>query len=159
MPNAWIYTNECGDAIGNLFPPIAADGRSGGVPAGLDAISIDAYLQGTAEVVANRARYRNQIYPKLHRHQRAVVTPGVFAMNCSGYLPTQCRQEAQEELVAAKLKAYLKWAQEDPMIYGMNPWHFNNGAGGLGFSLGAIDMPKALAVLKQIGDFITNHSH
>ena len=46
MPNAWIYTNECGDVVGNLFPPIAADGLSGGVPLGLDAISIDAYLEG-----------------------------------------------------------------------------------------------------------------
>eukprot|EP01047_Picozoa_sp_COSAG01_P013552 COSAG01_NODE_639_length_14598_cov_316.689841_12_plen_312_part_00 len=47
MPSAWIYTNECGDVVGNVFPPIAADGRTGGVPPGLDAISIDAYLQGT----------------------------------------------------------------------------------------------------------------
>ena len=43
MPNSWIYLNECGDVVGNAFPPIAADGQSGGVPLGLDAISIDAY--------------------------------------------------------------------------------------------------------------------
>lgn len=43
MPNSWIYLNECGDIVGNAFPPIAADGQSGGVPPGLDAISIDAY--------------------------------------------------------------------------------------------------------------------
>ena len=78
------------------------------------------WIAGAAEVVANRARYRNQIYPKLHPHQRAVVTPGVFAVNCSGLKPTQCNQSKQEELVAAKLDAYLRWAQEDRMIYGMN---------------------------------------
>eukprot|EP01043_Picozoa_sp_COSAG02_P126795 COSAG02_NODE_64084_length_261_cov_0.956790_1_plen_57_part_01 len=47
---------------------------------------------GTAEVVANRARYRSQIYPKLYPHQRAVVTPGVFAMNCTGVPASQCNQ-------------------------------------------------------------------
>jgi hypothetical protein len=45
MPKAWVYLNECGDVVGNMFPPIAADG-TGGVPPGLDAISIDAYSQG-----------------------------------------------------------------------------------------------------------------
>jgi hypothetical protein len=38
LPDAWIYTNECSEM--EHFPPIAADG-SGGVPAGLDAISVD----------------------------------------------------------------------------------------------------------------------
>lgn len=76
---------------------------------------------GTSEVVANRARYRNQIYPKLHPHQRAVVTPGVYAMNCSGHPVSECNQPLQEDLVAAKLEAYLSWAKQDPMIYGMNP--------------------------------------
>ena len=33
-------------------------------------------------------------------------------------------------------------------------WHFNHGAGGAGFTFGAIDLPKALAVLKEIGDYI-----
>ena len=61
--------------------------------------------------------------------------------------------------MAPKLKAYLRWAQEDPMICGMNPWHFNDGAGGLGISIGAIDLLKALVVLRQIGNFITGHSH
>ena len=76
---------------------------------------------GTAEVTANRARYRNQIYPKLHPHQRVVVTPGVFMMNCTGVAPSQCNQSLGEDMVAEKLKAYLRWAQEDAMIYGMNP--------------------------------------
>lgn len=118
-------------------------------------------MAGTAEVVANRARYRNQIYPKLHPHQRAVVTPGVYAMNCTGVPPSGCNQSAQEELVAAKLEAYFRWAKEDPLIYGMNPWHFNYGAGGPGFTYGAIDLPKALAALRKIGKFImgTGASH
>ena len=33
-------------------------------------------------------------------------------------------------------------------------WHFNHGAGGPGFAFGAIDLPKALAELRKIGDFI-----
>ena len=145
LPKAWIYTNECGDVIQG-FPPITADG-GGGVPAGLDAISIDAYAQGAAEVVANRKRYRDEIYPKLHPHQRAVFTPGVYATNCTG-----CNVTLQEDYVVAKLQAYLDWAKQDPLIYGMNPWHY--GKGPPGFALGAIDMPGAAAKLKEIGDWI-----
>lgn len=33
-------------------------------------------------------------------------------------------------------------------------WHFNHGAGGPGFTYGAIDLPKALAVLRKIGKYI-----
>jgi hypothetical protein len=42
-------------------------------------------------------------------------------MNCSGHPVSECNQPLQEDLVAAKLEAYLSWAKQDPMIYGMNP--------------------------------------
>jgi hypothetical protein len=39
------------------------------------------------------------------------------------------------------------------MVIGCS-WHFDHGAGGPGFTFGAVDMPKALAALKEIGGFI-----
>jgi hypothetical protein len=79
-------------------------------------------------------------------------------MNCTGVPPKDCNQSLQEDLVVDKLYAYFAWAKEDPMIYGMNFWHFSHGAGGRGFEFGAIDMPKAAAVLTEIGAFIRSGS-
>ena len=74
LPKAWIYTNECSEMAS--WPALAADG-SGGVPAGLDAISVDFYdehnTDGKAEVDKNKEFYHKTIYPRLHDHQQALL--------------------------------------------------------------------------------------
>ena len=76
LPKAWIYTNECSEMAS--WPALAADG-SGGVPAGLDAISVDFYdehnTDGKAEVDKNKEFYHKTIYPRLHDHQQALFVP------------------------------------------------------------------------------------
>lgn len=61
------------------------DGDKGGVPAGLDAISVDFYdehnTDGQAEVDKNKDFYHKVVFPKLRPHQQALFVPGVF-----GYL-------------------------------------------------------------------------
>ena len=60
------------------WPKLGADG-SGGVPAGLDAISVDFYdehnTDGAEEVKKNKDFYTKEIYPRLHPHQQALFVP------------------------------------------------------------------------------------
>jgi len=68
------------------WPVIPAGGSGvGGVPASLDAISVDFYnagnTNGTDEVEKNKAFYTSVIFPRLHPHQQALFVPGIYASN------------------------------------------------------------------------------
>eukprot|EP01047_Picozoa_sp_COSAG01_P013550 COSAG01_NODE_639_length_14598_cov_316.689841_10_plen_451_part_00 len=52
-----------------------------------------------------------------------------------------------------KLLCHLRYTSSPALCVACS-WHFNHGAGGAGFTFGAVDLPKALAALREIGDFI-----
>lgn len=79
LPAAWIYTNECSEMA--KWPKLDASGN-GGVPPGLDAVSVDFYdehnTDGAAEVEKNKKFYNEEIFPRLRSVapcQAAAVLP------------------------------------------------------------------------------------
>ena len=87
--SAWIYTNECSEMA--KWPKLDAAGN-GGVPPGLDAVSVDFYdeenTDGAAEVAKNKKFYHEEIFPRLRPHQQALFVPGIFASS-----PSHCAAE------------------------------------------------------------------
>ena len=164
LPDAWIYTNECSEM--ERFPPIGKDG-SGGVPAGLDAISVDFYdehnTDGAAEVAKNRDFYHKTIYPKLHPHQQALFVPGVFGcdpLHCAAKNKS-CPLDDQAKQIVLKLDGFFEWAKSDDKIAGFNPWHFANRSHPqfgdyCDQRLGAVAMPAVVAKLTEIGKYISS---
>ena len=68
-----------------------------------------------------RAIYEAQIFPAMTPKQRAFVVLGTFG--CPGDLGLQAPQ------IVTKLEAYFSWAQTEPRIVGISPWHFRNRTG------------------------------
>ena len=148
-PDVFIYTNEDGRAFD---PPAggvpglcaaslrcAADGTRrdcclsgpGGVPALLDAISIDVY-GGTLnqsglpdQNCPDAAReadcvfeyLEKMVYPRLNRKQNVWVVPGLYGVEAD---------EVTDDLLVRKLDLYWERAVQDPRVIGFKPWHFNN---------------------------------
>ena len=59
----------------------------------------------------------------------------------------------------ARIRGFFDWAKDDPMVAGMNPWHFYNWSGpAMGgcneMRLGAVAQPRLMAELKRIGAYI-----
>ena len=121
LPSAWIYTNECSEM--HSWPKLDADG-SGGVPAGLDAISVDFCdehnTDGAAEVAKNKDFYTKEIYPRLRPHQQALFVPGVFASSPSHCIASNvsCPLDPQAKQIVIKLDGFFTWAKSDPKIAG-----------------------------------------
>ena len=162
-PAAWIYTNECSEMAS--WPSIGVNG-TGGVPFGLDAISVDFYdeknTNGTAEVDKNKKFYREVIFPRLHPHQQALFVPGIFASDPTHCADTgvSCPLDAQAKQIVTKLDGFFQWAKDEARIVGFNPWHFNNRShpqlkGSYDQRLGAVSMPSVVAKLQEIGTYIT----
>ena len=106
---------------------------------------------GTDEVTQDRAFFDKEVFPRLSPHQTAAVIPGVFA--CSNF--TYESLEDSEGRVVAKLQGYWEWAQVEPKLHGMYPWHFTNrsgeqSSGACDMRVGAVAMPKVLAKLAEI---------
>jgi hypothetical protein len=168
LPDALIYVNECTEV--QSWPELSCRNNSrtgtqrctGGVPAGLDAISIDLYdrhnTDGAREVESIKVFYHRHMYPKMYPHQRALFVPGVFALDpvrCKA-ANSSCPLAEQARQVVTKLQSYFDWAKNDSRIIGFNPWHFCNRSDE--HSLGAIAMPTVVAKLHEIGNFISNQS-
>jgi hypothetical protein len=164
LPDALIYINECTNVQG--WPSLNCSNGggecTGGVPAGLDAISIDLYdrhnTDGHAEVFSVKVFYHHHMYPRLHPHQRVLFVPGVFALDpvhCAAKNGS-CPLDKQAVQVVDKLDGFFDWAKNDSRVLGFNPWHFDNRSDE--HSLGAVSMPSVMAKLKQIGHYIINGS-
>ena len=117
----FIFTNECAGEPGQ-WPEI---------PAGLDVISLDAYGVGAAEAAMAKQFYE-RFLPRLKPHQSVWLVPGLFGFNGTGPNPADSHlrkcwatvmAEADESLVE-KLSAYWAWADADPRITGVIPWHW-----------------------------------
>jgi hypothetical protein len=117
----FIFTNECAGEPGQ-WPEI---------PAGLDVISLDAYGVGASEVPMAKQFY-DRFWTKLKPHQSVWLVPGLFGSNATGPDPTDSHlrscwatlMEENDESLVEKLSAYWAWADAEPKITGVIPWHW-----------------------------------
>jgi hypothetical protein len=77
----------------------------------------------TAEPVLMRQIYEHMLRPKMAPHQRVLVVPGAFA---DGDLRRSGPLAVQDARIAAKLKGYWQWMQEDPLVVGLNAYRWLN---------------------------------
>lgn len=117
----FVFTNECAGTPGQWSQ----------IPAGLDVISLDAYADGASEAAMAKQFYE-RFLSKLKPHQSVWLVPGVFGFNATGPSPTNSHlrkcwatvvAETDESLVE-KMSAYWAWADADPRITGVIPWHW-----------------------------------
>ena len=169
-PRALVYINECStpfDDCQKYNPSLSCWGDT--VPKSVDLISLDIYHHAgsssnnpateadTAEQFVNA-----HVKPKLNPHQRLFVVPGTFAdwnQSRSGTV------SQQQDGIVAKLDAYWKWAQRDPLISGINCWHwltipnlYKRSPGIIPFYYGVDHMPKVVSRLVEIGASIRRHN-
>lgn len=169
-PTALVYINECStpfDECQKANPSIACWGPI--VPASIDVISLDIYHHAGCESYINcsipasevgtaQAFLKAHVVPRMLPHQRLFVVPGTFGdWNSSRSGPIA----AQQDDVVAKLNGYWEWAQSDPLIVGINCWHwttipglYKRAPGIIPFYYGVDAMPKVVARLKEIGAII-----
>ena len=85
---------------------------------------------GSAAVAAKQ--FYERFISKLKPHQSVWLVPGLFGFNATGPNPTDSHlrkcwgtvmAEADEVLVE-KMSAYWAWADADPRITGVIPWHW-----------------------------------
>jgi hypothetical protein len=147
-PNALTYLNECavsfqGEGGG---PGFERPGRyrswiRGSLPASLDIISVDNYelTNSTrlfedpwylAEPRENRKFYQEFVYPTLAPHQRVLLVPGLYGnlSETSGISANPAAVAVQDGRLTLKMEEYWKWAQEDPLVIGFNPYHWGDEA-------------------------------
>eukprot|EP01052_Picozoa_sp_SAG31_P043293 SAG31_NODE_7165_length_1769_cov_1.417365_3_plen_200_part_00 len=112
----FIFTNECAGTPGTWTE----------VPAGLDAISVDVYGSGACEVVAAKLMYQ-RFMPMLKPHQSIWVVPGLFGPNATAFGaagPNATVMAQTDASLVEKLSAYWAWADAEPRITGVIPWHW-----------------------------------
>ena len=150
-----------------------ADFKKNGVPAELDVISLDDYYMGTtpsSEAAGHRKFYEDEIYPLLKPHQKVFLVPGSFATHdanntrggkaypkgnatfCYGGTFHGC-----DEYMADQANAFAQWAQEDPRVAGIAPWHWDSRLLGVVSpykEVGVVDMPLTRAAWQGIGQAI-----
>ena len=71
---------------------------------------------------------------------------------------TQCPVEKQTRALLDKLSAFWRWAEAEPRIVGMVPWHLNDRSQGnpdKDLGLGAVNFPEVLAELKKLNAMIS----
>jgi hypothetical protein len=107
--SVFIFTNEC-----SLTPAAWPE-----IPAGLDIISVDVYAAGAGEADAAKQDYE-KFLPLLKPHQSVWLVPGLFG--AAG--PNATAMAENDESLVAKLSAYWAWADAEPKITGVIPWHW-----------------------------------
>jgi parallel beta-helix repeat protein len=159
VPGALIYSNECST-------PLTKRGQTWSIPdklpAELDLFSIDLYaareshsnpssdpqkeLEEVQKMVADHMR------PRLHPHQRLMLVPGLFGDRNTTRSGTM---EQQEEYLLAKLNATVAYAESQPDIVGVIPWHWLSPPKSYAiystiFGLGIESFPKLIARLNEL---------
>ena len=153
----FVYTNEgthsYGPAGWEAIPPgidvVSLDGYGVCEPA--DAKMGFCIDTNQSEAVWHRAFYQKFLYHKLLPHQRVAVVPGLFGCatpdqtgGCernASLIETRClcsingedlSPAGQDAHLLRKLSSYYAWFEEDPMLVGINPWHWNDRTSSLG---------------------------
>jgi hypothetical protein len=155
-----IYMNHCGGGLKKY--------GINQIPGAIDVMSLDGYCvyhlsdpqcEPGDEANMMRGIYEHALLPKMHPNQSLFVVPGMFnAGNLSGHTLA-----AQQAAMAQKMHGYVKWANEEPRLIGVFPWHledFSCAAGRLDqvkeYCLGATHFDAAMLVIKQIGRNISS---
>eukprot|EP01051_Picozoa_sp_SAG22_P004669 SAG22_NODE_257_length_13543_cov_26.100417_7_plen_348_part_00 len=178
---ALIYSNECST-------PLAARGHVWSVPEKLppelDLFGLDLYFgrciaepppmslslapaaepschphntDPMMEVRAVKAFVDAHVRPRLRPRQRIMLVPGLFgdrALNRSGTM------EDQETFLVDKLDGYYAWAQADPDVAGLIPWHWLSPPKSYKiystiFGLGIEAFPRLIGRLEELGKNIS----
>ena len=155
-PGVPMWANECcGTITGD-----AAGGEWASIPPELDIISYDCYTEpadkpphfwnGTEEAAMTKRQYASWAH-LMHPHQRLAVLPGLFGWN-----KTILSQEKQSQALVDKLRGFVAWAQEEPKLVMMTPWHMNDRSDAMGVNMGpgAVDFPAVMAELRKINGMI-----
>eukprot|EP01052_Picozoa_sp_SAG31_P007976 SAG31_NODE_392_length_16294_cov_17.221241_5_plen_321_part_00 len=148
--NVLIYMNHCGSGLKHY--------NITRIPGSIDVMSLDGYCvydlsdpkcDPSQEAGMMRGIYESGLLPKMQPHQMLFVVPGMFnAGNTSGHSLAE-----QQHAMVEKLRGYVAWANQEPRIIGIFPWHLEDFACpvGAGDCLGATHFPEAMAVVREIG--------
>ena len=123
---------------------------------------MDVYVAGACEAASAKLHYE-AFLSKLQPHQSVWVVPGLFGPNATAPgagAPNATAMAENDASLVEKLAAYWAWADAEPRITGIIPWHWANL--GLGFvanpanppkfQLGGDSFPKALAwIAEKVG--------
>ena len=146
-----IWENEGGTNWVSFFA------KTGKIPTALDIISLDDYY---LNVSAHRAFYEKSIYPMLSPHQSVWIVPASYATNgtkawirasqwcCGGDTVSSC-----DACVAQRINRYMAWANEDPRVSGLAPWHWDTrGKDEVSTykEIGTVDLPQLKETWKKI---------
>ena len=172
-----VYANEAVRAVNTSSWGPQPGGKAASpcymasIPAAVDLISMDFYAvpiksirpQGATGNITDEATLMRQLYaemltPKLSAHQNLLVVPGSFA---DGNTARSGSLASQDALIAAKLRGYFKWMEEDSRIQGLNAYHWlNDGkrmangtwlpADSAWLGLGLVSLPLTQAVMITI---------
>ena len=160
-PELIVWENEGGT---NWVKYFASNGN-GKIPAALDIISLDDYYLNVSE---HRAFYEKSIYPLLSPHQSVWIVPASYATNgtrawikaspwcCGGDTVPACGA-----CVSNLVEQYYAWANEDPRVSGMAPWHWDTrGKDEVSTykEIGTVDMPQLKATWKKIAAAIAHNN-
>ena len=141
-PHLFVWQNEGGASRWWEKLP------NGTLPSEIDVISIDAY---GLTPNATRAWYRRNLYTIMNwETQRVFIVPGSFGSRVD-------RNKTLEQFttqMVANAEDYHKWALEDPMVYGIVPWHWEArkvGQTSAYKEVGTSEMPALIAAWAAIG--------
>ena len=140
--------------------------KAGKIPAALDVISLDDY---NLNVSAHRAFYEKSIYPLLSDHQSVWIVPASYATNgtaawikesqwcCGGTTVADC-----DACVSKLVLDYFEWAQEDPRVTGLAPWHWDTRGKDEVTphkEIGTVDLPQLKKTWKTIAAAIEKNNN
>ena len=99
------------------------------------------------------------IFDAMSANQQVMLVPGTFGCSNTTANRTGLPVSVSDGQVFNKLTAYFEWMKADKRIAGINPWHFDRrghaqSSGVCDLELGAVDLPRSLALLKTIGEWI-----
>jgi hypothetical protein len=159
---ALMYLNEC-------TQPFVRTGVSESwtipskLPPELDLISIDSYVgrnlcdgDPAKELEVFKTFLEEQIRPRLQEHQRVLRVPGLFGDRNTKRSGSMAEQE---DYLLTKLEHYYNYAQSEPLIAGMIPWHWSSPPAtytiySTVYGLGIDSFPKLVERLGEIGEAI-----
>lgn len=107
----------------------------------------------TKELEVFKTFLEEQLRPRLHDHQRVLLVPGLYGDRNTTRSGSMAEQE---EYLLAKLEHYYEYAQAEPLIAGLVPWHWSSPPKGYTiyntvYGLGISAFPKLVARLNEIG--------
>ena len=116
---------------------------------------MDVYVAGACEAASAKLHYE-AFLSKLQPHQSVWIVPGLFGPNATApgaSAPNATAMAENDASLVEKLSAYFAWADTEPRITGVMPWHWydlgappNRPYGGPPqLRLGADSFPKTLA--------------